>query len=155
MCTFVEPPRHSLLSRSRTNVGVESFTFNTDSTNPPLPLLSLPLQRQFSTSEAAAALQVTTLGNGVTVVTDDAVSMASTLTVSVASGSRNESAANAGVTGILKKVSAVYRCFQSLICLFDYHLASNGERASWPGMWQTVSPLLRVCSLDIEFYVVC
>jgi len=69
------------------------------------PVRAVVQARQFSSSEAAAALQVTTLGNGVTVVTDDAVSMASTLTVSVASGSRNENAANAGVTGILKKMS--------------------------------------------------
>jgi len=69
------------------------------------PARAVVQSRHFSSTEAAAGLQTTTLGNGVTVVTDDAVSMVSTLTVSVASGSRNESAANAGVTGILSGMS--------------------------------------------------
>jgi ubiquinol-cytochrome c reductase core subunit 2 len=50
-------------------------------------------------------LSVTTLGNGITVVTDDVLAATSTVTVSVASGSRNESAGNAGVTGILNQMS--------------------------------------------------
>jgi len=56
-------------------------------------------------AEADAGITVTTLSNGVTVVTEASTSPVATVTISVAAGSRAEGATNVGVSHVLKQMA--------------------------------------------------